>query len=1062
MRRKPTHFMTRQMNGRGTMRVYFMNRILLIAALMLIPLMPADTAAVVAGEEGLFSPVAPDTVIVLDISASMVLNPLDQMGTVNGVPDQPINLYGNAECSGTTFKPAPQTGYTTNCARYLIAQRAIFNILDDNKDGVINSQDDASLNIRMGFYTFNSDVQKRKEIGTSYAKIFCGKSSCSLSTPYDYSGTDNILALTDDRYWKSTFASNTAIALALEQVKTYLNDNKAADTYRNCRQKFVILVTDGGDTKYCDGNGDGNQKDQYKRRRASVLRAKELADAGYKVFVIGVSASLEPLLKRTLNWMAYHGGTDNPLVANSGNAASLVTSYFAADPCMTEPDTRLLAIPSSYGWPSGCNDDGLCGATLNDPGYTNQPLEGYAFFSASSTELEEALRQAINTIQNQSYAFSQSSVASSRVADENFVYEASFQPNFISNKCPFWAGHLEKFSLDANGNISATASADAYAKLRDKDPALRTMWTYKSGALTPFTTGNITSSDLGVENDTRRNEIVGYIRGEPAYNPYNTTKTTTGKVYKLGDIFRSSPVTVGTPSSDFQDPRDINHAFAAFRTANPRSSTNEKRIVVAGTNMGQLHAFRTSDLEEVWSFIPPNGLLKLRQIAHKTEPANQQHVYFVDGPISVADVWLGTGDGTAKSSTDWKTLLVFGEGRGASKVLWSNSSNCETSFNNMYNTATGHVHFCGYYALDITNTLAPAFKWRITPLEASAPYLGDPWSKIMIYRVKINGNEKWVGFLGGGHQLSVCSGSDCDKRGKGFFVIDLSNGNVLWSYTRSDNSAMDYAMPAPPTMLDTDLDGFIDTAYIGDLGGNIWRFKFCSAADGSSCNTGNWTGSRFFQRVGGTGPVYGAPAASKDTKGNLWLYWGTGDRLEPISTGGGTNSIYAVMDTGGTVTRDQLSNVTGSTYTDTGEKKGWYIILAGSGEKVLAEPAVFGGVAYFTSYIPSTGGDVCQQGQGTANLYALGYLTAASATGTGSNSIRIGYGIPTAPIISLKPGGTGSPDIYVTVSSGDYTTTRTVKAGLSPPTPSNRANMLYWRDRRIQPSALPSVPTPSM
>jgi type IV pilus assembly protein PilY1 len=368
----------------------------------------------------------------------------------------------------------------------------------------------------------------------------------------------------------------------------------------------------------------------------------------------------------------------------------------------------------------------------------------------------------------------------------------------------------------------------------------------------------------------------------------------------------------------------------------------------------------------------------------------------------------------------------------------------------MYKAASGHIHYCGYYALDITDTANPAFKWRIAPADANAPYLGDPWSKIMIHRVKIDGNERWVGFLGGGHQLSVCSGSDCDKRGKGFFVIDLSNGNVLWSYTRADDAAMDYAMPAPPTMIDTDLDGFIDTAYVGDLGGNIWRFKFCSATDGSSCNTGNWTGARLFQRAGGTGPVYGAPAAAKDPSGNLWLYWGTGDRLEPITVGGGTNSIYAVKDTGSAVTISNLENVTSSTYADTDSKKGWYLNLAGNGEKVLAEPAIFGGVAFFTSYIPSTGGDVCQQGQGTARLYALGYLTAASATGTGNRSIQVGYGIPTAPIVSIKPGGTGSPDLYVTLSSGDYTSTRTVKAAVTLPSVSNRSNMLYWRDRRVQ------------
>ncbi len=472
-----------------------------------------------------------------------------------------------------------------------------------------------------------------------------------------------------------------------------------------------------------------------------------------------------------------------------------------------------------------------CFVTLNDPGYINQPLGGYAFFSSSSEELEAALRQAINTIQHQSYAFSQSSVASSRVADENFIYEASFQPNLADS---YWMGHLEKFQINADGSVAATALKNAGTQLRLKDAATRSIWTSRGGSLVAFNTTNISPAEVGVttgtdtEKTTRRNEIVGYIRGESAYNPDIGNDS---KVMKLGDIFRSSPVTVGTPSTDFRDPRDANKAFAAFRTANPRSSANEKRIVVAGTNLGQLHAFKTYDLNEVWSFIPPNALERLRQIAHKTHPANQQHIYFIDGPISVADVWLGTGDGTAKSVTEWKTLLVFGEGRGANKVLWSTSSNCETGFNNMYKAASGHVHYCGYYALDITDTPNPVYKWRITPTEASAPYLGDPWSKIMIHRVKIDGNEKWVGLLGGGHQLSVCSGGDCDKRGKGFFVIDLSNGNVLWSYTRADDAAMDYAMPAPPTMVDADLDGFIDTAYIGDLGGNIWRFKFCSATD---------------------------------------------------------------------------------------------------------------------------------------------------------------------------------------------------------------------------------------
>ena len=155
----------------------------LFAVLMLLPLMPAETSAVVTGEEGLFTPIAPDTVIVLDISSSMRLNPLDEMGTVNGVPDQPIKLYGNAGCSGTTFYNTPQTGYTTNCARYLIAQRAIFNILDDNKDGVINSQDDASLNIRMGFYTFHTQSRRERTSGSPTPTSSAGRAPAPSRSP---------------------------------------------------------------------------------------------------------------------------------------------------------------------------------------------------------------------------------------------------------------------------------------------------------------------------------------------------------------------------------------------------------------------------------------------------------------------------------------------------------------------------------------------------------------------------------------------------------------------------------------------------------------------------------------------------------------------------------------------------------------------------------------------------------------------------------------------------------------------------------------------------------------
>ena len=212
---------------------------------------------------------------------------------------------------------------------------------------------------------------------------------------------------------------------------------------------------------------------------------------------------------------------------------------------------------------------------------------------------------------------------------------------------------------------------------------------------------------------------------------------------------------------------------------------------------------------------------KLRQIAHYSHPAGMPHVYFVDGPISVADVWLGTGSGTAKSAADWKTLLVFGLGRGADPNLWSSSSDCLSDFSLVYDAT--RPYYCGVYAFDITDTLTPVYKWRFSPTSAQAPYLGDPYSKMYLGRVKVDGSEKWVGFVGGGHNWAVCNpydgaGTDCDKRGKGFFVIDLSSGSVLWSYTRLGNADMNYALAGAPAAVDSDLDGFTDEQLFAEIG----------------------------------------------------------------------------------------------------------------------------------------------------------------------------------------------------------------------------------------------------
>jgi hypothetical protein len=758
-----------------------------------------------------------------------------------------------------------------------------------------------------------------------------------------------------------------------------------------CQKNFIVYVTDGLPSVAEDGS-DGSADALMPAVLAKIDALRSITVGGYdydvKTYVIGLGLTTEA--KTKLDTMAVHGGT---------------------------------------------------------------AVEGHAYYADDITQLTDGLGRILQDIIEHSYSFASTSISSSRVADENYMYEASFQP---TDEDPLWIGHLKKYDINEDGTVGSLIW-DGGDNLRARDPGTRTIITYKGGSITDFTTANITAADLGVAIEAERNAIVGYIRGEAAYNPDN---------WKLGDMFHSTPITVGTPSAFFYDARDVNQAFDTYRTNpdNERTSANGKRVIVVGANDGQIRAFIAGSGEESWSFIPPNLLPKLKDLAHTSHPTGLSHQYFVDGIITVADIWFAPdadpdADGTEKSDTEWKTLMMFGEGRGGSPNLWSSSASCDSGFNPTYD-AVNYPNYCGYYCFDISDTLNPYdsdfYQWRINPTAVDAPYLGDPWCRILPGRVLIEGKERWVGFMGGGFNDSVCSKVGGDTRGKGFYVIDLADGNILWSYTwadaETDGLEMHYSIPAEPAIVDTDNDSFIDTVYIGDLGSDMWRFKFCRASDGTGCTTTDWEGSVLLNSSAvGLRPIYTAPAVARDLSGNLWVYWGTGDKQNPTDANA-QEVFYAVKDNDRTTTKEpaDLENLTSSEDTYSGTGEGWYINLAGKGEKILSSPTVFGGVVYFTSFIPDQSGDPCAYG-GDAMLSGLNHVTAAGVlTEEGDRSTLIGSGVSTAPVISLKPGTALSPDLYVTLSAGGGSGSNTIRVNFEPPTLANRTNMLFWKDYRLQ------------
>jgi Tfp pilus tip-associated adhesin PilY1 len=420
------------------------------------------------------------------------------------------------------------------------------------------------------------------------------------------------------------------------------------------------------------------------------------------------------------------------------------------------------------------------------------------------------------------------------------------------------------------------------------------------------------------------------------------------------------------------------------------------------------------------------------------------------------------------SNTDKSTIRQ-------STKYWSSSVSCDTGIQETWDA--NHVNYCGYYAFDFTYAPGsdPTFKWTLKPTATYAPYLGEPWSAISTGRVRINGNEVWIGVIGGGYNAALAS---TDLRGKGIIVFDLRDGTPIWSFTHSDNGNMDYAIPSQVALVDSDKDDFIDGAYVGDIKGNIWQLKFCTKANLdptnsqyiANCGTSSWKGSLLLDNISGSDnfPIYYPPTMTWDRNGDFWIYWASGDKIDP--TGNGPAAwVYGLKpllckDTNGNpspCSRGNLSNITSAQSAYCGNRAtapGWAINLTGQSEQVLAPLTVFNNILYFTSFFPAQGSSATCTKTGEAYLYAISIDPGTSATDCtagngaintdGDRSISGGVGIGSGTTISYGPDGT--PSMYITFSGAGGQEGGTVRSNYVPPAPASLTNMRFWKDRRLE------------
>ena len=566
------------------------------------------------------------------------------------------------------------------------------------------------------------------------------------------------------------------------------------------------------------------------------------------------------------------------------------------------------------------------------------------YVAENPDDLAEELLEAVNAILSQSATFTAPVVPVTRTTSGNRIYLAFFKPG----EGNFWEGNVTKFGLsdadqivDIDGNAATWPNGaikeDAVAYWATKNWAditksnyihnsSRTIYTYLGGSLVEFNSDNVAAADLGNPTHTAQ-EIIDYIRGADVFDEDEDGDTGENREIITGDVLHSEPCVVQYDS--------------------------DTTMVFFGANDGMLHAVSDSDGTEMWAFIPPDQLPRLKDIV---EGSGHQH--FVD---SSPKVYI--------SEDEDRFILVCGERKGGTS----------------------------YFALDITDRSNPSLLWIIDQSDISE--LGETWSEPQFGVVDDDGTTKNVFFIGGGY-------SSDNSLGKAVIAINVLTGAVVKKFT----TGMNYSIASSVRLIDGDSNGLVDKVYVGDLGGQMWRFgKFTDGAgdplDFPDCdeNISNWTGQIIFDSTNARKFFY-PPSVTLEKEYDL-VFMGTGDR-EDACNETGFNGIYCAKDThaAATLTEADLVDVTSeaAALPDLDTDQGWYIQLA-EGEKVLAEGIVFYKTLYISTFTPN---DEPSLPGGAAKFYALNYKTGEAVLdfdgdGNPERSTEIGGGIPSKPVIII-------------------------------------------------------------
>lgn len=802
----------------------------------------------------------------------------------------------------------------------------------------------------------------------------------------DYCSAESDLAVCEqrtsfyERLYSATPGGNTPLRRAMSRVgRLYAGKilTGVDDPIQySCQQNFLILSTDG----YWNGDGpldlagssgvgdvDGDQRTPFKD---ALETPDTLADTALYYYDTDLRSDL---LSNCTGALGFDVCKDD--VAGSGidnNNRQHMTTFtlgLGVNGSLKYSEDYLEGgsvdfnkiLDESAVWPDPTDNfdlhriDDLWHAAVNGRG---------RYYSAKTPDsLAKGISSALSGVSAMSGSGAASATSNLEpVAGDNFAYVASY-------RTVKWDGDLQAREIDlTDGGLSSEDERiwSAKERLSTVSASARTIYFNDGGALSEFVPANLSAemaalfepcgaagltqcANEGFAADVGSAQIVEFIRGEDTLEDQtdNAIRVLRNRESKLGDIVNSQPVYVKKSPFSYTDT-----GYAKFAEGNE----DRQGVVIVGANDGMLHAFNADTGDELWAFVPTPVMGNLYKLADSAYADN--HQYYVDGPIAVADICADQP--CRDNGNGWKTILVAGLGKGGK----------------------------GYFALDITDTTAPALLWEFTAEDDSN--LGYTFGNPIITKVE----GKWVVVFASGY-----NNTEGDGRGR-VFMLDAVTGAKLVGGEIVTNDSTDPNLSGVARLSNWVDNGTYDNStqfvYGGDLSGNLWRVDLVAK-----------NASRLAQLSGPDGSMQ-----SITTKPELALvkvgasthrvvFVGTGRYLGLSDLSDATvQSLYAVKDdltTDWGVFRSQAAVVeqeisaegikrfVTSKAMSWADSPGWFVDFdIVGGERITTDIVLDRGVLVVVTNVPET--DACNVG-GYSYIYFFDYRTGSYVTTVADMSV---------------------------------------------------------------------------